>query len=66
MSYQVAGNCFTENVNLIGTPPAQNLESHLQWNLNKGLYQMMESLMRDLAQVQGALAQIRQVLERAR
>ena len=56
-----AKNCFSENMELIGSPANASREVMIQWNLNNGLRMLaeqMSAVQQDLANLQRELTRL--------
>ena len=62
-----AKDCFSENVQLIGTPAGASREVAIAWNLNNGLRMLAEEVARlhaEQRQISHQLTQLQQALAR--
>ena len=54
MAYEMARNCFQENLQRLGTPATDPMA----WNLNAGLDELTQAVQQDIQRLEETLVQI--------
>ena len=63
MSYSTAKKCFVENINFV-TPPGNDLQRSLHYNLNNGLSNFASAVSSDISGLEQRLANIERLLSK--